>query len=357
MASKSGAFPKSITEADERRKLLSEDYFSLHLFHLLNPVLKSMRGLSRATHLPKMRQVCSSAVATGSFSEAQHFFNPAVLEAIVRDLAGSVQPSFGDARLREALRTLSAVDGSVLRAVNRMAWAPAAGYGCAVRIHLQFEVFSQVPEDWEITPANLCERKIWARRIKPGQFYVNDRHYSNDFKLLEDVRQAGADFVMRLNGNIVFTPVEEPRLLTDKDRQAGVVWDQMVRLGQPRMNGPVFRVVRILADNKEFFLVTTRHDLSAELIGLIYRYRWQIEVFFKWIKSLWAGAHWIAESPQGVAIQVYTLFIGALLLSIWAGRAPSKRQLEALQLFNCGFTDEAGLAQLLELEEKSRKRV
>jgi hypothetical protein len=339
---------------DERRTLLSEDYFSLHLFNLFNPVLKTMRGLCRASHLPKMRQVCSEPVSLGSFSEAQHLFDPAILESIVRDLASQAQPTFGDARLREALRTLTAVDGTVLRAVNRMAWAPAAGHGCAVRIHLEFEVFTQMPQDWTITPANLCERKVWAKKVKAGQFYINDRHYSNEHHFLVRIQESGADFTMRLNNNVILTPAGECMPLTESDRKAGVVWDRLMRLGG-KENGPTFRVVQIVFEDTVFHLVTTRQDLSAELIGLIYRYRWQIEVFFKWIKSLWAGAHWIAESPRGVAIQIYTLFIGALLLFIWMGRPPSKRQLEALQLFCSGFTDEAGLELLLALEEKSKK--
>jgi len=354
LVARASRFPKARTELDGRRTLFRDDYFCLQLFSLFNPILKTMRGLCRATALPKMREVCAETVSLGSFSAAQHLFDPAILEDIVRDLASQARPSFGDPRLREALQTLTAVDGTVLRAVHRMAWAPAAGHGCAVRVHLHFEVFTQRPKDWTITPANLCERKVWSKKVKAGQFYINDRLYSNEHKLLARVRDQGADFVMRLNNNIILHPVGEPRELTEADRQAGVVWDRSMRLGC-KEGGPVFRVVRVEADGKEFLLVTTREDLPAELIGLIYRYRWQIEVFFKWIKSLWASAHWIAESPQGVAIQIYTLFIGALLLSQWTGRPPSKRQLEALQLFNMGFTDEAGLDLLLDLEAKSKK--
>lgn len=354
LADRADRFPKAPTELDGRRTLFRDDYFCLHLFGLLNPVLKTMRGLCRATHLPKMRQVCPETVSLGSFSAAQHQFDPAILEDIVRDLASRARPSFGDPRLREISKTLSAVDGSVLRALHRMTWAPAAGHGCAVRVHLHFEVFTQTPEDWTITPASHCERKVWAARVRPGRFYICDRLYSNQHQLLARVRAAGADFVMRLKGNIILDPVGEARELSEADRQAGVVWDRSMSLGC-KEGGPVFRVVRIEAEGKEFLLVTTREDLPAELIGLIYRYRWQIEVFFKWIKSLWKSAHWIAESPRGVAIQIYTLFIGALLLAQWTGRPPGKRQLEALQLFAMGFTDEAGLELLLELEEKSKK--
>jgi hypothetical protein len=354
LARRAERFPKTATEMDDRRTLLSDDYFALHLFSLFNPVVKTMRGLCRATDLPKMREVCAQRVSLGSFSAGQHLFDPAILEDIVRDLAAQAQPSFGDARLREASKSLTAVDGTVLRAVHRMAWAPAGGHGCSVRVHLHFDVFTQMPEDWSITPGNVCERKVWAKKIKAGQFYINDRLYSNEHQLLTRVREAGADFVMRLNSNVILSPVETARELTAADRKAGVLWDQRMRLGV-KEGGPVFRIIKISFADKELLLVTTREDLPAELIGLIYRYRWQIEVFFKWIKSLWASAHWIAESPRGVAIQIYTLFIGALFLFLWGGCPPTKRQLEALQFFYSGFTDEAGLELLLNLEENSKK--
>ena len=118
LARRAERFPKAGTEMDQRRTLLSDDYFALHLFGLFNPVVKTMRGLCRATDLPKMRRVCAQRVSLGSFSAGQHLFDPAILEDIVRDLAAQAQPSFGDARLREAIKSLTAVDGTVLRAIG-----------------------------------------------------------------------------------------------------------------------------------------------------------------------------------------------------------------------------------------------
>src|SRR4051812_44008605 len=71
------------TEKDPRRQLTSESYFSLFLFSLLNPILTSARGLCAASHFKKMREVTSQPVAMGSFSEAQHLFNPQILAAVV----------------------------------------------------------------------------------------------------------------------------------------------------------------------------------------------------------------------------------------------------------------------------------
>lgn len=344
--------PLSPTEKDPRRKLAADPYFSLHLFRLLNPVLNSLRGLCAASRFEKMRAVCPAPVAPGSFSAAQHLFAPEVLEGIVRDLSQQAmgQVRFGDARLREAVKTLTAVDGTVLRAVNRMTWAPAAGHGSAVRLHLHFSVFDQRPEDWTITPANVCERKVWRRKIEPGEFFVADRLYSEDHLLLKQVRKRGADFVVRLLGNVIRTPLEPPRPLTEEDRKAGVVSDQLTELGG-QGGGPRLRLVEVHAEGKVLLLATTRADLPAHLIALIYRYRWQIELFFKWFKTMLPCRHWIAESPEGVAIQIYSALIASLLLMLWTGRRPTKRQMEALRLFWMGFITERELAEALALQK------
>jgi len=78
---------------------------------------------------------------------------------------------------------------------------------------------------------------------------------------------------------------------------------------------------------------------GAELIGLIYRKRWQIELFFKWIKCILGCRHWLAESPRGVALQVYLALIAALLLQNRTGRRPGKRAMEMIRFYLVGYAD------------------
>jgi hypothetical protein len=303
------------TEADHRRTLFAEDYFCSYLFAMLNPVVTSMRALCHASHCQKMREVCAAPLSPAAFSAGQHEFDPAILEKVVRQLAQENQGrgQGGDARVRQALTALTAVDGTVLRAVPRMAWAPAGGSGTAIKLHLHFNVFDQIPEAWPITPGNVSEPKVFAQTVAPGALIVADRNYGHEFALLAQLQARGIHFVLRLFNNLVLEPVGPERPLTEPDRRAGVVWDRQVRFGV-HGDGPVFRVVRVEANGEVFQLVTTREDLSAELIGLIYRQRWQIELFFKWIKTILNCRHWLAESPAGVQIQIYCVLIASLLL-------------------------------------------
>lgn len=347
------AAPRSPSEQDPRREVLAEDYFSLLLFGLFNPALKSMRALCHASgRFEKMRQVCSRPVAQASFSEAQHVFDPEILVGVLRALARQAKGrrEFGDARVRQAVQALTLVDGTVLRALDRMAWAPAGGHGCAVKLHLHFAVLDQLPEDWTITPGNVCERKTWKGKAQPGRFYVADRLYSDDHRFLARMLEQKIDFVLRLPGNVIRTAVESARPLTPLDVAAGLVSDRTERLGV-REGGPVLRVVEIHAAGKVLVLVTSRQDLPAEIIGLIYRYRWQIELFFKWFKTILGCRHWLAESPRGVALQLYSALIATLLLMMQTGQRPSKRHMEAIQLYFMGFATQAELLRELGLQK------
>ena len=350
------ARPATATEADPRRTLFAEDYFCLFLFTILNPVLTSMRALCHVSRCKKMRQVSAATVSPGSFSAGQQVFDPEILETVVRQLAAEAQGlgQGGDPRVRQALTALTAVDGTVLRAVPRMAWAPAGGPGTAIRLHLHFSVFDQIPAAWPITPGNVCERKVFAQAVVPGAMIVADRHYGHDQALLARLQAQGIHFVLRLYNNLVLAPVGPERPLTPADRQAGVVWDRQVRFGV-HGDGPVFRVVRVEANGDVFLLVTTREDLSAELISLIYRQRWQIELFFKWIKMILNCRHWLAESPAGVEIQIYCVLIASLLLMLWTGQRPTKRMVESLRYYWMGLADEEDLLALLARAGGSKK--
>jgi len=335
-------------------QLTASDYFSLQLFALLNPALKSARSLCVASRFRRVQQeVCRQPVKLASFSEMQHVCDPELLADLLRELATQALPTFGDARVRAQVGELIANDGTLLPALPRMAWALWQNpQNRAGKLHLEFSVWRQVPAEFTVTPANTCERRVWKTKLRKGVCYVNDRNYSHDYRLIQTVQASAASFVLRLHNNTVLEKLGPARPLTAADRQAGVVEDVRVRLGgQP--DGPVGRLVRVEADGHVFLLFTNRDDLDAELVALIYRYRWQIELFFKWIKCILGCRHWLAESPAGLTIQIYCALIAAVLLVLWTGRQPTKRQWEALQLYWLGWVSLEELSEVLAAQKKS----
>ena len=334
--------------------LTASDYFSFQLFTLLNPALKSARSLCVASRFQRVQQeVCRQPVKLTSFSEMQHVADPELLAGQLRDLAAQALPTFGDARLRAQVGELIATDGTLLPALPRMAWALWQNpQNRAGKLHLEFSVWRQVPAEFTVTSANTCERLVWKSKLRKGVCYVNDRNYSHDYQLIRAVQASGASFVFRLHHNAVMEKLGDTRPLTAADQQAGVVEDVRVRLGgQP--DGPAGRLVRVESGGHVFLLFTDRDDLDADLVSLIYRQRWQIELFFKWIKCILGCRHWLAESTAGMTIQIYSALIASVLLVLWTGRKPTKRQWEALQLYWMGWVTLEELTAVLTPKKKS----
>jgi hypothetical protein len=340
-------------EGADRQARLSR-YLSLLLFGLINPALKSARSLCAASGLDRMqREVCGEPVRLAGFSEMQHVCDPQLLTGLLQDLGQEAMPVFGDDTLRAQVKELIANDGTLLPALPRMSWALwQNAQHRAGKLHLEFSVWRQVPVEFTVTAANTCERVVWKEKLKPGAFYVNDRGYSHDYRLIQHLQQSGASFVLRLQNNARSERLGPARARSEADRQAGVVEDVRVKLGGGA-DGPVGRLVRVEAAGHTFLLFTDRDDLAAEMVALIYRYRWQVELFFKWIKCILGCRHWLAESQTGVTLQVYCALIASVLLVLWTGRKPTKRQWEALQLYWLGWATLEELTRILAPTKKS----
>jgi hypothetical protein len=360
--SRGGGRPESFK--DPRRRLSQNDYLCLLLFGMFNPVVDSMRGLCKASNLKRVReQVCSHRVSLGSFSEAQAVVDAALLEKVFMDLVAeelSCKAVVEDCALQSYRQTLTLVDGTLWEALPRMNWAQwrtQNGTQRAVKLELKFNLLDDRPSGARIGAGRTCERTLLRAQLVPGEFYVADRYYGKDYKLLADIEAHQSFYIIRLDDDALLR-VEQQLELSKEDRHNHVIEDCLVYLGY-RSQGPVRRVVTVVADDgQEIMLVTNKpaEELSAQLIAKIYRYRWQIELFFKWLKSILGCRHWFAESAQGVAIQIYIALIAALLLTRYCGKKPNKRQMELLQFYFMGYASLEELQQMLPaLAQKPRK--
>jgi DDE family transposase len=345
------------TFADPRRKLSQTDYLSLLLFGLFNPVVESMQGLCAASKLRRVQEeICSKPVSLGSFSEAQAVVAPELLQKVFEELAAEEREFCGDPRLERYRKKLLAMDGTLWAALPRMAWAVwrwQHGRESALKAHIKFNLLEQKPVAACITSAKRCERAVLREQWREGEFYVGDRYYGEDYRLFSQLSEAGCSFVLRLRQEASFEVLEE-FALSAQDRAAGIIFDGMVRLGRDQARAPI-RLVRVQTFEGELLLVSDKppEELCAELIGLIYQYRWRIELFFKWLKCILGCRHWLAESPRGVALQVYCALIAALLLLRYHGRQPGKRAMEMIRFYLLGYATLDELIERLGIEKKS----
>jgi hypothetical protein len=341
------------------RELSYRPYLSLFLLGLFNPVVESMRGLCALTQLKRVQEeVSRGPVSPASFSEMQHVLDPELL----RQVFGAVRkqtPGNPKADVRLVHLNLVAQDGSLWSALPRMAWAEYGvgrnGDAKGVRLHLRFHVTEDKPVDARITKGSDCERQALRQMCVPGQTNVGDRYYGEDYQLFGEIDLAQAFFVIRIKEDAVIN-VEEELVLSPQDQAAGVVRHAWVRLGARAKTRSIrLRLVEIRAGDQHLLLVTNLRldQASAELVGLMYRRRWSIELFFRWIKCILGCRHFFAESPEGVALQLYLALIAALLFQHYSGRRPSKRQMELIQMYLLGW---ATAEELVELLQKQMRR-
>jgi hypothetical protein len=195
-----------------------------------------------------------------------------------------------------------------------------------------------------------CERKALRQMSAPGQISVGDRYYGEDYQLFADVEQASAFFVFRLKESaVIHTERELP--LREEDRAAGVVRHLWAVLGANEASRSIrVRIVEIRTPDQHLLLVTNLpiEKADAALISLMYRKRWDIELFFRWIKCILGCRHFFAESPAGVTIQLYLALIASLLFQFYTGQRPNKRTMELIQFYLMGWATPEELIRLLE---------
>jgi hypothetical protein len=335
------------------RDFFFDHYAALMILYYFNPTVTTLRGLQQFTTLEKVQQLCGvKPTSLGSLSEAARVFDPRMLEPLIAQLATQAagNPAALPSAKEAALAGLIAVDGSLLKALPRMAWALwQDATHRAAKMHVAFAVFAGAPVGATVTAGNGSERDELRKLVQPGGFYVADRGYA-DYSLFREFDAQGVRFVIRLQENAVYE-VQEERTLTAADREAGVVRDVTLRrLGTEKHNALLERPLRIVvvqgAEADQFWVLATNAlDLAAELIVLAYRYRWQIELFFRWLKCVLGCRHLLSDNASGVTLQVYCAILASLLISLWVGGKPTKRTYEMLCHYFSGWASAAERAK------------
>jgi hypothetical protein len=194
--------------------------------------------------------------------------------------------------------------------------------------------------------------------LKPGEFYLGDRNYGADFALFDELEALGCGYVLRIRNEATWEAVEN-HPLTPEAVAEGVTLDAIVRLGYRGCGGLRRVIVFKRPGMKESVILVTSEPFAElgtlEVTGL-YRHRWKVEMFFRWLKCLVPCRHWFAESREGVLIQIYLCLIKALLLAELTGSKPNKRMMELLQWHQMGEVSDEQLAKWLAAEEAIRAR-
>jgi IS4 transposase len=347
------------------RLLHFDQYIALQLIFFFNPIVSSMRGLVQASTLKKVqRELGAQPTSLGSFSEAGSVFDAQLLKPIIAELGTQLKPLSHDVRLDDLPGRLTAVDGTELSALAELVGRMIQGRD--IKLHTHFEPLTGVPVDIDLTAAGDSEIDNLMGRLLPERVYVKDRGYAC-FRLLQAIHDIGSHFVCRIRDNSVYEVIEE-RPLTPQARAAGMISDQIVWLGCADKRGELKQPVRVIKiackphrkrgktarggpEQGEWLLIATDLlDLPAQVIGLTFRQRWTVELFFRFFKHVLGCRHLLSHRPNGIEIQVYTAIIVCMLIALWTGRKPTLRTVEMIRFYFSGWADldelEAHIAKL-----------
>ena len=350
------------------RILHMDQYTTLLLLYLFNPVCTSLRALQQASELKKVQRVLKVPRASlGSLSEAARVFDSELLVGLIGELVERLGPVTRDARLSDFDQILTLVDGSWLRAVPKMTWALFRHdeKHRSLKAHVQFELLKGVPVAARITDARTSERQVLLEALQAGRLYVLDRGYAK-YELLQAIIDADSSFVCRLADNAVLEVIEERELDSDALR-AGIVRDAVVRLGCKPTRDRLKQAVRIVQiecrphrkpsghtgrggpeQGETILVVTDRVDLPADVVGLVYKHRWQVEIFFRFFKHVLGCRHLLSHCQNGIELQTYAAIIACLLIALWTGRKPTLSTYRMLCWYFTGWADEQELLRHIE---------
>ena len=213
----------------------------------------------------------------------------------------------------DASGKLYCVDGSLFPAIASMVWAEYTSKHQAIRLHLCFELNRMIPAHFLVDTGNSNEKKALLQMLEIGVTYIADRGYLS-FPLLAAIAAAKAFFIIRAKVNLVYTRVERlpVNLPTTVQHLFRHVTDQRVRLTNAK-GRPVYRLVSFWVGQEQYLILTNRLDLSTFQVILLYAYRWQVELIFRFLKRSLNGLHLLSHSKEGVTIHFYALLLTALL--------------------------------------------
>lgn len=227
-------------------------------------------------------------------------------------------------------------------------WAKFRRNKGGIKLHTLLDINTQVPAFVHITPASVHDvNAMDVLYYEPGAYYIFDRGYV-DYTRLYKITQHSAYFVIRAKKNLQFN-----RMYSRKhNKSAGVKSDQIGKLSgfyASKEYPDKLRRVKFYDQetDRAFVFLTNNFELSAQQVAFLYKNRWQIELFFKWIKQhLKVKAFW-GTSENAVRIQVYSAIIAYCLVSIVAANLKIERSTyEILQVLGISLMDKTPVSEL-----------
>ena len=231
-------------------------------------------------------------------------------------------------------------------------WAKYSADVFGAKVHIVYDPKADQPVYFAVTPANVNDiTAAKAMPIEAGATYVYDLGYYN-YSWWAALDEAGCTFVTRLKKNTPLTVVKSNRVPKGNNIVSDHIGHLPARLAANRKNPlqvPVREIQVIIDSGKKLRIVTNDLDAPAEQIADLYKQRWQIELFFRWVKQTLRIKHFIGVSENAVRIQIAAALIAFLILRLaQAAQNAVRSPLEFARLARTNLMQRRPIDRLLE---------
>lgn len=228
-------------------------------------------------------------------------------------------------------------------------WAEFRRNKGGIKLHTLYDVKTSVPSFIHISKASLHDVNVLdILAYESGSFYVMDRAYV-DFERLYTMHQQKAFFVTRAKKNMRFKRMYSRKV----DKNNGIKYDQIGKLeGHYSKKGSPEKLRRIKYydsdTDKNFVFLTNNIDLEASEVAFLYKKRWEVELFFKWMKQHLRIKSFWGTTMNAVKVQIYCAVIAYCLIAIIGNKLKSQRSIyEILQILSISLLDKTPINQIL----------
>ena len=291
------------------------------------------------------------SIARSTLADANERRDCRIFEQFALHLIGVARRLYaGDALAVQLGHSVYAIDASTIDlCLSLFSWAPAANARAGVKLHTLLDLRGNIPSFIRITCALVSDASFLDHlRLEAGSFYVMDRGYMH-FARLNKFSQAAAFFVVRSKQKLHHRAVHQSAV----EDASGVLSDQHIvltgRYTRKAYPAPLRRIeFHDAKQPRTLIFLTNNFELPASQIALLYKSRWQVELFFKWIKQHLRVKAFVGNSANAVKIQIWTAISTYVMVAIVKKRLKVTASLHSiLQVLSLNLFEKIPLEQLL----------
>ncbi|EPY2274187.1 IS4 family transposase [Clostridium sporogenes] len=294
-------------------------YFQIAELDYLRDIHEFMQSKSDLTQIIK-------GVSLGSLSNYNNKINYTVLLPVINSILIKSFISIPANKRIEKFGSVKLIDSSTISTcITYFKWAEFRASKAGIKVHTKFDLGKGIPETIVVTNAKEHDKSALEKLItEKNCIYIFDRAYV-DYRCFDGYSQNDKYFISRLKNNALISEVKNLDItycdcnhkLLDKDTE--IIYDKIVYLGHNYnyKTKEKYRVIKIVdSQNREITFVTNIFNLSTEEISWLYKKRWEIELFFKWIKQNLKIKRFIGHSLNAVMMQIISAIMTFLMLKL-----------------------------------------